>query len=786
MAATGGPQLAQDPPGHPVPDEATLVRGAVVRLIKAMHNGTVHAWAEAELCPDVRGVVILPCAPPEHFLGRAEFLCHYNYKLIHLWGGPGTEVSWSIDEVEQLAPGRVCVRFRAKHPDSDSAGPATQLCGRARCDHCIMTLRGAHIAGIEVHHGWPDCGVVPVGSELIFLGRAMLHALADCGRLECEDVWCGSALAGECTQGAPGGYRDWLDSDVMCEYSTPMHGVGRSYGARAFVALHRELFSCTAAAAGCARSELVVTSDGTAVPVGACAVRGRFSLTSPGRLELANDSSLSITYEITLWGYAAVHIVVTAGAADDVPPPLLPPQPTRPRRGKGGYQSDGSDSPASPAAAAADPEAPCVAWSKAMWQRQHAAMHDGTFAAHVERYLTPDVRLSLAPEHCQMVKLLREWLRTEEAEGAFVDTGHGENTAITIVGRYPLLNLYNQWCAFYATPGTEMSFVYTAWDELDSDTARARIIAHWLPTDSNVPTGVELWYGVNQLRDGRIWRWTQRVSTHHADPERSPDAYLCAFADQVARHVLRVLDNSRGHLAEVLSALCSERCRWSVALGSSVAAGEGCSALALHCGHLRAEFARQLPSNAWPVWAARPSQIIPGPRRQVHMCGVVGITVPDSLLFRGQLLQHEWAVALTFLGALIDEVRVVGMGADMEPPSQFPPQPGSCSSAAPPAHHTECAPCAFDPSASSNASADTNPCTHNSWDSLRAKPTYRVLRCRDCTQQWRCEHDTLAARRCAAFDEGQCTLGSACPALHVHKRKLTTAERHSPCSGGGM
>eukprot|EP01061_Rhynchopus_euleeides_P015235 TRINITY_DN26079_c4_g1_i2.p1 TRINITY_DN26079_c4_g1~~TRINITY_DN26079_c4_g1_i2.p1 ORF type:complete len:596 (+),score=176.69 TRINITY_DN26079_c4_g1_i2:296-2083(+) len=67
------------------------------------------------------------------------------------------------------------------------------------------------------------------------------------------------------------------------------------------------------------------------------------------------------------------------------------------------------------------------------------------------------------------------------------------------------------------------------------------------------------------------------------------------------------------------------------------------------------------------------------------------------------------------------------------------------------------------------------PCVHNSWDNVRIKRGWLVLRCRLCHGQWRQRPTEI--KRCAAFAEGQCDLDMACSELHVHHIKHTKAQR---------
>eukprot|EP00756_Hemistasia_phaeocysticola_P029283 Hpha_TRINITY_DN16222_c1_g7::TRINITY_DN16222_c1_g7_i1::g.11267::m.11267 len=74
------------------------------------------------------------------------------------------------------------------------------------------------------------------------------------------------------------------------------------------------------------------------------------------------------------------------------------------------------------------------------------------------------------------------------------------------------------------------------------------------------------------------------------------------------------------------------------------------------------------------------------------------------------------------------------------------------------------------------------PCPHNSWDNVRMKKGQVFLRCRECEVQWRLPGDAI--NRCASFiSAGGCSVGAACPLMHLHPRKQSLNERiakHGP------
>eukprot|EP00756_Hemistasia_phaeocysticola_P011131 Hpha_TRINITY_DN15090_c5_g3::TRINITY_DN15090_c5_g3_i3::g.123401::m.123401 len=68
------------------------------------------------------------------------------------------------------------------------------------------------------------------------------------------------------------------------------------------------------------------------------------------------------------------------------------------------------------------------------------------------------------------------------------------------------------------------------------------------------------------------------------------------------------------------------------------------------------------------------------------------------------------------------------------------------------------------------------PCGHNSWDNVRIRRGWVVLRCRECDAKWR--QRPHSNERCPDFPTPQgCARGDACPQLHVHHTKRTAEER---------
>ena len=77
----------------------------------------------------------------------------------------------------------------------------------------------------------------------------------------------------------------------------------------------------------------------------------------------------------------------------------------------------------------------------------------------------------------------------------------------------------------------------------------------------------------------------------------------------------------------------------------------------------------------------------------------------------------------------------------------------------------------------------TKPCTHNSWDNVRVKRGWAILRCRICHLQWRLR--PTAIPHCDSFARGMgcCPMGVECTQLHVHRtREQTEAKKHNEAS----
>eukprot|EP01064_Diplonema_japonicum_P036601 TRINITY_DN829_c0_g4_i2.p1 TRINITY_DN829_c0_g4~~TRINITY_DN829_c0_g4_i2.p1 ORF type:complete len:301 (+),score=50.51 TRINITY_DN829_c0_g4_i2:62-964(+) len=68
------------------------------------------------------------------------------------------------------------------------------------------------------------------------------------------------------------------------------------------------------------------------------------------------------------------------------------------------------------------------------------------------------------------------------------------------------------------------------------------------------------------------------------------------------------------------------------------------------------------------------------------------------------------------------------------------------------------------------------PCHHNSWDSVRVKRNWCLLRCRYCQSQWRLAPGSFS--KCTKYtSKAGCSLASNCPNIHLNVKKLTAMER---------
>ena len=68
------------------------------------------------------------------------------------------------------------------------------------------------------------------------------------------------------------------------------------------------------------------------------------------------------------------------------------------------------------------------------------------------------------------------------------------------------------------------------------------------------------------------------------------------------------------------------------------------------------------------------------------------------------------------------------------------------------------------------------PCSHNTWDNVRAKKECLTLRCRICSAQWKTITTTL--RRCRNFPTGNCN-DPCCPYTHIYRFKFSTQKRNT-------
>eukprot|EP01064_Diplonema_japonicum_P022503 TRINITY_DN323_c0_g1_i1.p1 TRINITY_DN323_c0_g1~~TRINITY_DN323_c0_g1_i1.p1 ORF type:complete len:251 (+),score=51.84 TRINITY_DN323_c0_g1_i1:23-754(+) len=85
-------------------------------------------------------------------------------------------------------------------------------------------------------------------------------------------------------------------------------------------------------------------------------------------------------------------------------------------------------------------------------------------------------------------------------------------------------------------------------------------------------------------------------------------------------------------------------------------------------------------------------------------------------------------------------------------------------------------------STSGSSGASASPCHHNSWENVRIKRGWAVLRCRECSTQWRLRPSEID--RCPEFGKEigrRCSHGDACSRLHIHftrlKREMVLKQR---------
>ena len=71
------------------------------------------------------------------------------------------------------------------------------------------------------------------------------------------------------------------------------------------------------------------------------------------------------------------------------------------------------------------------------------------------------------------------------------------------------------------------------------------------------------------------------------------------------------------------------------------------------------------------------------------------------------------------------------------------------------------------------SSSSQPPCSHNNWDSVRVKRQIALLRCRECSAQWKMKASQV--NRCISYMDGVCD--DSCGLLHVNARKQTQEER---------
>ena len=79
-----------------------------------------------------------------------------------------------------------------------------------------------------------------------------------------------------------------------------------------------------------------------------------------------------------------------------------------------------------------------------------------------------------------------------------------------------------------------------------------------------------------------------------------------------------------------------------------------------------------------------------------------------------------------------------------------------------------------DSSAGRASEGEERPCSHNSWDNVRAKRRTVTLRCRMCNLKWKTVNNAI--ERCKDFTTGSCTQEN-CTKIHVHRLKFSVELR---------
>eukprot|EP01064_Diplonema_japonicum_P021744 TRINITY_DN3130_c3_g1_i2.p1 TRINITY_DN3130_c3_g1~~TRINITY_DN3130_c3_g1_i2.p1 ORF type:complete len:248 (+),score=39.35 TRINITY_DN3130_c3_g1_i2:44-745(+) len=122
------------------------------------------------------------------------------------------------------------------------------------------------------------------------------------------------------------------------------------------------------------------------------------------------------------------------------------------------------------------------------------------------------------------------------------------------------------------------------------------------------------------------------------------------------------------------------------------------------------------------------------------------------------VVKQIWTVTLQKNGFLIESIEASAA------PLTYSVSPCSTRSVTP-VSTPECS--------SSESTIPVPPCAHNTWENLRVKRGYAILRCRECSSQWRVRPTDIT--RCREFGKEigrTCSRGAACTYVHIHFTRL--------------
>eukprot|EP01065_Artemidia_motanka_P026569 TRINITY_DN3168_c0_g1_i3.p1 TRINITY_DN3168_c0_g1~~TRINITY_DN3168_c0_g1_i3.p1 ORF type:complete len:514 (+),score=45.97 TRINITY_DN3168_c0_g1_i3:76-1617(+) len=206
------PPALPEPAVHSTPrpgENAKLVKEAFELWFRAMDDGTVFEWAELVMTPDAQWEFRPVWGSRHSARGPREFCEHYN-KLVQLvWGGPGTNVTWSPVSMEELNECQVRSRFRVAFPDNPAHPLWMRLYGRPRRLEYTFTLTAGKVSHAIVSIGLPDfCGDEQSGPHAVDFASTAIQCLC-VGAVHSSDPqstedWAGSVLSEDAECSFPG------------------------------------------------------------------------------------------------------------------------------------------------------------------------------------------------------------------------------------------------------------------------------------------------------------------------------------------------------------------------------------------------------------------------------------------------------------------------------------------------------------------------------------------------------------------------------------------------------